>query len=460
MSKEVNCSFMVPRKSANECSSFCTGFLVFLLCALYFPSISYGDEFTSSSFRVLQPIVAPASYGTSTGFQLWGMIGQIGVGTSSATGFTLNSGFLSFPYVSTPAVSATAGNAQVALSWSASEGFLGWTVSGYSVGQSTASGGPYSYTALSNVTSSTRTGLTNGATYYFVIVAKDAFGNFIATSTQVSAAPTAPVSSPPATSGGGGGGGGGASVPPSIVATGATFTGLAYPKDTLTLLKDAQVAATTIAGNDANFQMTLTGLTAGNYNFSIYGEDKDGRRSSLLTFPVGVSAGATTNVSGIFIAPTIAVDKSEVKRGDNIAIFGQSVPKADIIISVNSEDEFFAKTISDNSGIYLYNFDSTLLELGVHTARSKAAIGNQLISGFSYSANFKVGTKNIVAPVVKTVAPLSKGNLNNDSRVNLVDFSIMAYWYRRVAPPKHIDINSDGKVNLQDFSIMAYYWTG
>jgi len=256
-------------------------------------------------------------------------------------------------------------------------------------------------------------------------------------------------------SSGGGGGGGGTYVAPPVI-TQVIFNGRAYPKSTITLLKDAQIVATTIAGVDANFQMSISGLSAGNYIFALYSEDKDGRRSILLTFPVSVTAGATTNVSGIFVAPTIDVDKSEVKRGDNIAIFGQSAPQADIVISVSSEEEFFAKTISDKEGIYLHNFDTTVLDYGLHNTKSKASIGNLAVSSFSRLISFKVST--ITVP--KEKPEISKGDLNNDNRVNLVDFSIAAYWYKRTSPPSSVDLNGDGKVDLVDFSIMAYYWTG
>jgi len=251
-------------------------------------------------------------------------------------------------------------------------------------------------------------------------------------------------------------GGGGAYVPPAPQ-TIVNFSGRAYPKSIVTLLKDAQITATTIAGSDANFQISLSGLSAGNYIFSVYSEDKNGNRSSLLTFPVSVTAGVTTNVIGIFIAPTIDVDKSEVKRGDNIAIFGQSVPAGEITIVVNSEEEFFVKTKADKDGIYLYNFDTSPLEMGEHFTKSKTAFGNE-ISSFSKAVSFIVGTKN-VAKATPTKCP-AKADLNNDCWVNLVDFSIAAYWYKRVNPPTAIDLNSDGKVDLVDFSIMAYYWTG
>lgn len=253
----------------------------------------------------------------------------------------------------------------------------------------------------------------------------------------------------------GGGGGGGTYTPPPVQ-TIVNFSGRAYPKSTVTLLKDAQVATTTVAGSDANFQISLSGISAGNYIFSVYSEDREGRRSPLLTFPLSVTFGATTNVSGIFIAPTIDVDKSEVKRGENIAIFGQSAAQADIVISVASE-EFFAKTVSDKDGIYLHYFDTTVLDYGTHYTKSKASIANLEVSSFSSTINFKVGTKT----VEKEEKPeISKSDVNQDGRVNLVDFSIAAYWYKRPSPPSTADLNGDGKVDLVDFSIMAYYWTG
>lgn len=260
--------------------------------------------------------------------------------------------------------------------------------------------------------------------------------------------------------GGGGGGGGGGSYTPPAPITAVIFSGRAYPKSEVTLLKDAQVAVTTVAGADANFSINLSGLAGGSYIFSLYGEDNGGNRSSLLTFPVSVTSGATTTVSGIFIAPTISVDKSEIKRGDHVAIFGQSAPMAEIIISVGSEEEIFAKTTSDKGGVYLYNFDTSVLDYGSHIAKSKAAVAGQLISGFSNAVSFKIGDKTAEKEEAKETGNAKKSDVNNDGRVNLVDFSITAYWYKRLSPPASSDLNGDGKVDLVDFSIMAYYWTG
>lgn len=275
---------------------------------------------------------------------------------------------------------------------------------------------------------------------------------------NVSSCTSAAPSTPASPGGGGGGGGGGGSIITSSVGNSTViFSGRAYPKSTVTLLKDAQVAASTIAGPDSNFTITLNNLSAGNFIFSVYGEDKDGNRSSAFNFTVSVTANVTTNVGGIFIAPTISTDKSMVKQGDNIAIFGQSAPVADVLVTINSDEEFYGKVKSDNNGVYLYNFDTTPLDFGGHNAKSKASLAGA-ISSFSQAVSFNVGTQNIAAP--KIVKKVLKGDIQGNGRVDLIDFSIEAYWFNRPNPPAKVDLNGDGKVNLIDFSIMAYYWTG
>lgn len=234
------------------------------------------------------------------------------------------------------------------------------------------------------------------------------------------------------------------------------FTGKAYPNSTVTLLKDAQIMATTISGADANFQISLTNITSGSYIFSVYSEDNKGNRSSLLTFPLSVSSGVITNVTGIFISPTIDVDKSEVKKGEIIKIFGQAIPNSDITVIINSEEEIYGKIKADTIGAYLYNLDTLLIDMGDHLAKSRATLEEE-ISSLSKSISFKVGTKTVLKELITKII---KGDLNNDKRVNLIDFSITAYWYNRLLPPSTVDLNNDGKVNLVDFSIMAYFWTG
>ncbi|HTS12715.1 MAG TPA: glycoside hydrolase family 44 protein [Candidatus Limnocylindrales bacterium] len=92
-------------------------------------------------------------------------------------------------------LTATAGNAQVSLSWSASSG-----ATGYYVKRGTASGGPYTQVAATGNTSATDTGLTNGTTYYYVVTAYNGAGES-GNSNQASATPSAPAQAPTAPTG-------------------------------------------------------------------------------------------------------------------------------------------------------------------------------------------------------------------------------------------------------------------
>ena len=82
-------------------------------------------------------------------------------------------------------LTATAGNAQVSLSWTASAG-----ATSYNVKRSTTSGGPYSTVSSPTGTSYTNTGLTNGTAYYYVVTALNSNGES-GNSNQASATPTA-----------------------------------------------------------------------------------------------------------------------------------------------------------------------------------------------------------------------------------------------------------------------------
>ncbi len=262
--------------------------------------------------------------------------------------------------------------------------------------------------------------------------------------------------------GGGGGGGGGGYIPP--MQTKVVFIGLAYPKSQITLLEDGKVAATTLSGPDARFRIELVDIPAGNYVFTLYTEDKEGRRSNTLTFQVSVTAGVTTQVSGIFLSPTIDVDKEKVKKGEPILIFGQTLPQAEVLINISSEKEIFVKTTSTLEGFYSYNFLTEPLEIGQHFAKARASKNGE-ISGYSRAVSFEVSQETVQPQIIPKIKKCSKGDLNCDGRVNLVDFSIAAYWYKKKLSPEFAKIekerlNGDGKINLVDFSIMAYYWTG
>lgn len=259
------------------------------------------------------------------------------------------------------------------------------------------------------------------------------------------------------TSGGGGGGGSSKSNKAQVV-----FSGRAYPNSIVTILKDAQIIATTVSDDDARFQINVSGLSSGSYIFSLYSEDNKGLRSSMRTFPVYLTRGILAKIESIFIAPTLSTDKSEVRKGDPIILFGQTTPTSEVTVEINSNEQIFVKTNADKTGVYLHMFNTAPLEYGQHHAQSRAAYAAS-ISPQSIAAGFVVGDKNVEA--LDTTSCPAKADLNDDCRVNLVDFSIAAFWYNRTLSETFAfreaeKLNGDRKVNITDFSIMAFYWTG
>ncbi len=94
---------------------------------------------------------------------------------------------------------ATAGNSQVALTWSAPSSEGGSAVIGYKVYQGTSSGGEALLATLGNVLVYTSTGLANGQTYYFKVSASNAVGEG-PLSIEASAIPATTPSAPMITS--------------------------------------------------------------------------------------------------------------------------------------------------------------------------------------------------------------------------------------------------------------------
>ncbi|MBI3075145.1 MAG: hypothetical protein HYY92_02980 [Parcubacteria group bacterium] len=266
---------------------------------------------------------------------------------------------------------------------------------------------------------------------------------------------TATVTATPETPSGGGGGG--IVAPPTEV----FFYGLAYPDTMVLLLKNAQVVASSRAKADGSFQFSLTGISAGTHTFGVVAEDDKGHRSITQSFTVKVTANAMTTLSGITLPPIVVADKTEVRKGDFVKIEGKALPGAEVALYLGDKDEKIRKILTrvfvDARGAYSYLLATASLAQGGYAVLARAEKGESK-TGYSQEAVFVVGLQNKVAAVFAK-AP-ARVDFNKDNKVNLVDFSIAAFWFKQPSPPAHVDTNGDGKVDLIDFSILAYYWTG
>ncbi|MDA3840392.1 MAG: hypothetical protein PF572_04845 [Patescibacteria group bacterium] len=265
-------------------------------------------------------------------------------------------------------------------------------------------------------------------------------------------------------SGGGGGGstGGnsglttgfnpGSDVPPGE--TKVIVRGKSYPNSDVQILLDGKVIGISRTDTLANFYFETDEISAGVASFSFWSEDPVGLKSTLLSLTFRVTLGAVTNISGVYISPTIDIDKKTVTRGDTVTVFGSTVPESGVNVHINSPEEFINSIESTDDGKWELIFNTEPLEEEFHTAKALftiASADNTLQSGFSKSISFFVGT-------VGGEAVCAEADLNGDERVNITDFSILLYHWG--TDNECADQNQNGVVDLIDFSVMMYYWTG
>ena len=173
-------------------------------------SLSWAASVGASSYHVKRATVSGGPYvtvacptgtsyvdpGLSNGTTYYYLVSGAFSGNPNAGGESADSSEVSAtPQGLPPAVptglTASPGNAQVALAWNASSG-----ATSYRVKRATVSGGSYTTIASPTSTSYTDTAVTNGTTYYYVVSAVSTAGES-ANSSQLSATPQATAPAPP-----------------------------------------------------------------------------------------------------------------------------------------------------------------------------------------------------------------------------------------------------------------------
>ena len=253
-------------------------------------------------------------------------------------------------------------------------------------------------------------------------------------------------------SGGGGGGGGGGRV--ELGETQIRVVGTAYPNTTINFVLDTENIGTTRTSGTGRFEF-LTAAAPGTATLGIWANDSARNRSITFNTTFDVTQGAITNVDNVVLPPTISVSNQNPSTGDMVTISGFSVPGATIEIHLGN-DGVFDTVVSNSSGRWSYDLDTGTLPPREYTIRARSVTGTlplTIQSNFSSSIQLFAGVDG---------SAITPSDLNRDGRVNLIDFSILIFWWNTNGgdsdPPA--DINGDGIVNLADFSILLFNWTG
>ncbi len=253
---------------------------------------------------------------------------------------------------------------------------------------------------------------------------------------------------------GGGGSSGSGGRDSALGDTQVTLQGKAYPNVTVTILMDSKSVGTVRTNSKGEFLFNLA-ADPGTASFSFWANDQTGTRSSTFTTTFDVTQGAVTNVSGILIPPTIRTATSQVNPGAIIILEGQTIPNVNVEISVDNGARML-NTLSDATGKWTTSLNTTGLSVNTHTAKARFIEGASTLKREStYGSNLSL----FIGVEGKAT---SNSDLNRDGKINLVDFSILVFWWGTPGgnsnPPA--DINSNAKVGLEDFSILLFNWTG
>ncbi len=262
-------------------------------------------------------------------------------------------------------------------------------------------------------------------------------------------------------SGGGGGGGSRTNTSRSLVA----LEGYAIPFASIFLLVDGAIVASTTADQVGLFRFSARNLSEGTYQFSLYARDQELLQTSTHTFFATPKNRTVIKYEDIILSPTLASTHSALRVGDILSLSGRSLPARPVIVSVKNPFEV-SKTYTGTSsvdGSYSFSIDTTGYWRGHHVITAHSIfLGSTTPS--SKPLLVLVGDETVLREQEVMGCP-TKGDLNKDCKVNLVDFSIMVFWFHQpisleVQQLEAERLSGDGKFTITDLSIMLHYWTG
>lgn len=253
-------------------------------------------------------------------------------------------------------------------------------------------------------------------------------------------------------SGGGSGGGGGSSR--DLGDTVLNVSGRGYPSQRINFLIDSRTVGTVQANSSGAFSFA-TNVSPGTATLGIWANDTSGTRSVTLNNTFDVTQGAVTNLNGLILPPTIRVASQNVTPGATITVSGQSIPGAAIEVQVDTSGPKY-NTTAATTGLWTLQLNTAGLSVAEHTLRARSTTGTPPLttqSNYSSTLQLFLGVEGQAG---------RPSDLNRDGFVNLIDFSILIFWWGTNGgssdPPA--DINGNGRVSLEDFSILLFNWTG
>lgn len=266
--------------------------------------------------------------------------------------------------------------------------------------------------------------------------------------------------------GGGGSGGGGSSSRTGGARSLVAFNGYIMPLGQVTLLVDGSIRATTTADQIGRFRFTAVNLARGTYQFGLYATDSRGLRSNITSFRNEVQARSVLAFDNVVLSPTLSSNYTAVTSGTVVDFFGSSIPNARISFFMRDQTGSSLDTravTTTPSGTFQFSLDTAGVSQGIYTSDARTFFFGTTSIRSNY-VTFTIGTSTVRRQNEAQTCPI-RGDLTKDCKVNLVDFSVLIFWYQKPLA-EHMRVlererlSSDGQINLVDFSILLHEWTG
>lgn len=231
------------------------------------------------------------------------------------------------------------------------------------------------------------------------------------------------------------------------------FHGAAAPQAVITIRRGGTIVVTQTAASTADFSISLMDQPAGQQSYLISATDVSGVALAPVTFALNLSVNTNTIITGIFLGPSISIDKTSVKLGQFITVAGSTAPASAVTVAVNSDSPVSYNINADSGGRWSKLVNTQEIGVGTHTASARAVTSGNQVSAASATVSFAVNP-------LEQCDGKKTADLNCDNNINLTDFSILLYFWQQTNPSNsRADINGDGRTDVIDFSIMLYQWT-
>lgn len=241
-----------------------------------------------------------------------------------------------------------------------------------------------------------------------------------------------------------------------------TISGKTFPNAKIQILKDGESIVHLKSNNDGNFFQSIFGFYSGTYHFGILAEDKNKNTTSIYSFNITSRPGAVISAVGVYLQPTIAIDRDHIAAGEDINIDGYGIPNSVVSIKIKNKttgsETYINNKKTDRKGYYFYELDSYKMSVGEYEISSTTK-GGDYETNESKKVYLNIEKEGTIINNSENYNHNIKCDLDKDTSVNLVDFSILLFHWMS-SSYKDGDFNNDGIIDIKDFSIMAYNWTG